>query len=192
MDKIRGYLLSGLRYLFRDRFPDREHKAWMWLGHYSLAALTAVVAAIITIGAFGKPHGWLQLVGVIPVIAWLLVIFVAEPHHQHRLCARCARHTPLDPQAAADRWKPAFRYQHSRWKIAPTIVILIWALGTSPVKGQPLWEYLLNSAVLIMIVLTYIPAWQHVKLQPWCPWCTWGDGGDHEDAPDVPAPTVSV
>jgi len=119
------------------------------------------------------------------------VIFFAIPHHQHRLCERCATGTPLDPQATAQRWRPAFWFEHSKWRFVPTIVLVTFLAATWEIHGQPLWFYLANSVILTGIWAGYLAIWEHVRLQPWCPWCHWGDGGPEEVSPDVPVPSAS-
>jgi hypothetical protein len=181
------------RWMGEDPMPGHERRQVMWFGHYSLYAIATVIIGLIVLGIFGRPHGWLTLANVVLTIAWLFILLVAGPHHNRRLCERCAQATPLDPEAAARRWHLAFMVTHSKVvKFIPLMLVLAVIVVTHGVKGQPLWEYLLNSAILIPVFLVYLTAWQHTRLQPWCPFCQWGQGGDHEDAPDVPAPTASV
>lgn len=189
----RDPLRKFARYMNEDPLPGHERRSMMLVGHYSLYAIGLVIAAIIALDAFGRPHGWLQWANAGLTVCWLVILLVASPHHQRRLCERCARATPLDPQAAATRWSLAFRVTHGKVvKFIPLILIVALIVATEGVKGQPLWEYLANSAVLVLVFLTYLASWQHTRLQPWCPFCRWGDEGDHESAPEVPAPTVSV
>jgi hypothetical protein len=189
----RDPLRKFARWMREDPMPGEERPAVMWAGHYSLAILVVVIGGLIALSAAGRVHGWRLDVTTVLTMAWLFILLVADPHHDRRLCERCAAATPLDPESAARHWHPAFIVAHSKIiKYIPMIFIVGLIAFTWHVKGQPLWEYVANSVGLFLSFLVYMSSWQHTRLQPWCPFCNWGHGGEHEEVPDVPAPTVSV
>ena len=188
--KVWEYFRNSWRNLSRDTFRS-EHRSLMWFGHYSVYVLGVAILAAIGIDGLGSPHGLTRWLGVIPWLTWLAVIFFAIPHHQHRLCERCAAQLPADPQATSERWRPAFWFEHSKWRYAPSAVLIAFVAATWWVHGWPLWFYLANSALLAGIWVGYLAMWEHVRLQPWCPWCHWGEGGDEEVSPETPVPSAS-
>lgn len=189
----RDPLRKFARWMREDPLPGHERPAVMWFGHYSLAVLAVIITALIALQGPGREHGWISWAGGVLTVGWLFILLVADPHHDRRLCERCATATPLDPQTAARCWHPAFMVAHSKFvRFIPVTLILLLVAVTWHIKGQPLWEYVANATILVLSFLTYVSSWQHTRLQPWCPFCNWGRGGEHEEAPDVPAPTVSA
>ena len=105
--------------------------------------------------------------------------------------------TPLDPQAAVERWKPALKADH-RNKLILLILLanFVWVFGVGNVlvdgahwagipKHHDVWAYFLQDlSTLIIIPAYWLIQRVHRDLYPWCPWCHWDDGGDEEKVPD--------
>jgi hypothetical protein len=166
----------------------RHNSTLMWLGHHSIKimvpAMLIVVAYYLT-GLYNAPDpvGW-TIAGV--WLFWYFTMTLDERYHEARLCERCVAATPLDPQAAVSRWKPALRATHARnARTAVLILILAWAFGGAYVVSSHSWPYRAGG-VLVALILAGIAVadWVHRKLYPWCPWCNWGGGGEHEEVPD--------
>lgn len=179
-----------------------KHTRWirpalMWLGHYILWLLGAYVLLSLANDLSARP-GWLILAVGAYWFTMLGVIIFAMTYHQAKLCARCGGSTPLDPQAAVGRWKPALRLHHRQGIVMLMVLAsMIWqvAVGLLLIQGvhalhlpphHAIWAYLLQDILGFIVVFVYFTIDRvHRRLHPWCPWCHWGDGGDEEA---IPAP----
>jgi hypothetical protein len=178
-----------------------RHTRWlrpalMWAGHYSLWLTIPWIAVAFADDAAGRP-GWLAHLAL---AAWGILWFtltIDSGYHYARLCERCAAATPLDPQAAVDRWRRVLRLDHRRRFVTAIILAaFIWALGVGYMLisgvhsvGLPAhhhnWAYLLQDVPIVLLIACYFVVNRiHRALYPWCPWCRWDGGGDHEGAPD--------
>jgi hypothetical protein len=170
---------------------ERQGRLMMTAGHYMLIP-TAMWAAYsigeALAGSPGGPVGWGQQV----LFAVSATCFYCDLRwHGTRLCEKCARATPLDPQRAVRRWKPALRFVHEmRDRKSVLAVILIVALAPvfMPSGGVSTGIYV---GVTVVVMAMWVSMWRHSCLQPWCPWCNWGKGGDEEVSPEVPDPALS-
>jgi len=184
-----------------------RHTRWLqpfllWCGHYILWLLALYAAAVLAVDLAGRPDilTWAE------TGAWgvmMILVVVSMTYHQAKLCERCAGSTPLDPQAAVEKWKPALRLNH-RNTLIPVILIanIAWqaAIGDLVVGGvhawglprhHDIWAYLLQDIpALIILGGFFVIDWIHRNLYPWCPWCHWGGEGDAEIVPD-PDPELS-
>lgn len=178
--------LTGDRGRRRDRLV-------LWLGHHSLPFLWVYVA--VTVVADAWHPGYISAAWGAATVIWF-ASFLAAARHDARLCGRCMAATPLDPQAAVQRWRPVLRAYHRRR--FPVIVMAVF-LVTLPAglllmqhkHGYAYAGYALNGIAYLAIGLMYTVERRHRLLYPWCPWCHWNDGGDFEASPDVPDPAVS-
>lgn len=169
--------------------PRRRDSLLLWLGHYSLWFLWAFIAVAVasTVSHWGFLAGSAAVLTVI-----LIVAMVAGAWHDLRLCERCIAATPLDPQAAVQRWRPVLRiYHHHRLRIATGLAAIAAFTAFPFVRHAPWWLYSLAITAFVIIGLLNTIQHRHRMLYPWCPWCRWEGGGDEELVPDVPAPTVS-
>jgi hypothetical protein len=164
----------------------------MRAGHYSQFFLLALAPFLIAWLVAGVPDsGLIDMAADVAWAAWLVTMLADTFYHQNRLCERCIRVTPLDPQAAVDRWRPALRAVHSpRLGIASVAVFAAFALGSALVPSHSLEKRLIALPVLAVIAGWFTAQYKHRRLQPWCPWCHWDDGGDEELVPDNPAPVL--
>lgn len=173
--------------------PGRgESRLLMWAGHYSAYLFLPVVAASIITSPL--PAGFWAWATLPLWIAWVFSLIIGEGYHQERLCERCIASSPLDPQAAVERWRPALRWEHDRrLKLIVMLAVLAWIVGSNLVwkHMQPWWVYVLSALAMLVLGGSYIATYQHRRLYPWCPWCHWDDGGGEEISPDVPAPAMS-
>jgi hypothetical protein len=170
-------------------------KAGMWLGHYSMLALWAVIAVTITGDATGQQHhgGVMTWITAAAWTVWVVALLADMRRHQETLCERCVAAIPLDPQAAVTERKAILRAYHGSAvlilevvALACVIPLLLFSLGQ-----PPLWAYVLDAPAVLAIGALSVITWQHRRLYPWCPFCRWEDGGGHEVSPDVPAPAVT-
>jgi len=112
----------------------RRHTRWcppalMRLGHHALWLTVPFMALVLAADLSGRP-GWLTWVTAGAQLAWFGAILTDAGYHAARLCERCMGATPLDPQAAVERWKPALRLEHrSGVLIAVLAVNLTWTLA---------------------------------------------------------------
>jgi len=194
-----------------DRRDYSEYRAWyawvlrhtrwippvlMWIGHYALWVMPVYIVAAIAADATGRPY-WSAWVGGAAIIAFWGAIIIDNSYHSAKLCERCMGATPLDPQAAVERWKPALKADH-RNKLILLILLanFVWVFGVGNVlvdgahwagipKHHDVWAYFLQDlSTLIIIPAYWLIQRVHRDLYPWCPWCHWDDGGDEEKVPD--------
>jgi hypothetical protein len=165
----------------------------MWLGHYATHLLLAAVAASVADDAMGQPGGVVQWAAVAAWTVWIAAFLVDGGFHRERLCERCVAASPLDPQAAVDRWRRALRLHHAR---AVMVAVLAGVVGWNLASGAlfrhpPAWALAVSALASVTLGASYAVSWQHRRLYPWCPFCRWGEGGAEEVSPDVPAPAVT-
>jgi hypothetical protein len=174
----------------QDKPGRGDNRALMWLGHYSIYLMVAALAA--QVGAIAS--GGLILPGVISALLWLtwLASIAADGgYHQSRLCERCIAATPLDPQVAVNRWRPALRWAHRPGRKFLVLLGAVIAMNWIVYLHLAWWVWILIALAVAGYASFFVSEYQHRKLYPWCPYCRWDDGGDEEVSPDVPAPTVS-
>lgn len=167
----------------------------MWLGHYSLPLLRVAVAVSVADDAAGQPggaDGWAGWIVTAAWAVWIAAVLADGGVHQERLCERCVAATPLDPQAAVDRWKRALRLHHNNGARNGMLggILACW-LATGFLHHPPAWALALSATADVAYGAFSLVSWKHRRLFPWCPFCRWGDGGAEEVSPDVPAPAVS-
>jgi hypothetical protein len=175
-----------------------ENPALMWAGHYAVWIGTFTCLPLLAAYALtGQPGGWiLRESDTLVWFAWFGIVALDAGYHDARLCERCARETPLDPQGAVDRWRWALRANHFRKRTY--LIILAVILGAVLLVqvifySTATWEARVFTLVLILAMGVFdLVQLKHRRLNPWCPWCHWDDGGDEEAVPDVPAPSESV
>lgn len=164
----------------------------MLAGHYNMVAFIALAAMAVANTVAGRHPGLLRDMTYPVFAAWIFSFYADDGYHSRRLCWRCARHAPADPEASVARWRRALWLHHRAG--------LVLLAGAVPVSGLLLSSHLppgLDIASDIgVIVVAGAASWSgimHRRLRPWCPWCKpWGEGGDAEAVPDPdPDPAVS-
>lgn len=173
--------------------PGRGDGLTMWLGHHNNMLWLGFAALNVAQDALGSPDGgpvtWL---GNAYTAVFLYSLWAEFRVHNHRLCERCVASSPLDPQAAVGRWRPALRLVHARWVMGVVIAVLLARIVLGHVfRPVPWWLLATDAAVMASFGCFAVAYWAHRRLYPWCPWCHWGGGGDHEMSPDVPDPAMS-
>jgi hypothetical protein len=170
----------------------RAYRDQMFLGHYVLVFTLAYCADVIFQDIANWPSFWLAHAVDDAAFILFLVAFWSEVRtHSRRLCERCARSTPLDPQADVARWRPVLRLLHrDRAQKAFFAVLLAYLVRGALWGGGGYWNY--ADMTVISVLVAYLAAQhKHKRLRPWCPWCNWGKGGDEEVSPEVPDPALS-
>jgi SNF family Na+-dependent transporter len=173
----------------------------MFAGHYASLALLATVALAVADDATGQRVTALVWTAGVAFIVCIASMFVGFGYHSARLCERCIAASPLDPQAAVDRWDLVLRFDHENGRKFLAYVILFavdiaanWRDGSSwlgPVHSN-WWGYVADIVFVLFIGVVYGAEYRHRRLYPWCPYCHWGSGGDHEPKMvDDPDPAVS-
>ena len=176
----------------QDKPGRGDNRALMWLGHHSVHLMVVAIGSSIAEVATGNTQNVVGVINDLAWIVWTVSLFAGWNYHDSRLCERCVAATPLDTQAAVDRWRPALRWEHRlRWRLAVLIVSTALLVWTGSFHPEPWWGWLAVIPAILGYSSIFISAWQHRRLYPWCPFCRWDDGGDEEVSPDVPAPTVS-
>jgi hypothetical protein len=107
---------------------------------------------------------------------------------QTRLCLRCIKTAPLDPenQVRTRKWLLCVEHFPIRldlYILAITMAISVGGIEIFIYNSAPyrLADIPLDTWVLGSIYAT----WTHHRLRPWCPYCKgWDDGGDEELVPD--------
>lgn len=172
--------------------PRRENRGLMFLGHYSWVFL--VVLVVLDVANDATLAHWPVLSRLVGV-AWVLWLFdlmiVDKSYHDARLCERCIAATPLNPEAAAERWDRCLQLEHSGFRMS---LVLFTVVGLNLwIQTYHDWiGYLTDALVLMSIVVVYGAEYAHRRLYPWCPYCHWRDGGDPEYVPEHdPDPGVS-
>lgn len=160
----------------------------LFLAHHPLQVGLALLVVDVGTRLPGVPSA-VDLAGGIACISLLVAWTTSDVLHlRRRLCLRCARATPLDPQAAVAkkmRWLRLYHYTTERpWLWAGTLIVLVAPIYVFGLK----W---LSPLVWIPAVGLPVLAWVHMPLQPWCPFCHWDDGGDEEPSPE-PTPDPSI
>jgi hypothetical protein len=157
----------------------------MWTGHYAIYILLAYAAGAVAYNVSGR-LGWLSWPVTALAIAWIVSFSADMSYHESRLCERCIAATPLDPQKAVDRWRPALRLFHRKNLYVGTLLAMIaWIfLSSIFLPGKHGWTAITDTIIVAVIVVSGGISWTHRRLYPWCPWCRWGKGGHPEVVPD--------
>jgi len=172
--------------------PDpRGDRAMMFLGHYSVVVIAAYAVCDIWDDLAGQPGGWPNA-----LLSALVVIFIGAWYseirwHGRRLCERCAKLSPADPQRAVERWRPALRWTHMERARGAALGLYLVVIVLEAAWDMDGYRRYADIAVVLFIVLTWTVQCAHSLLQPWCPWCNWGHGGEEEVSPEVPDPALS-
>jgi hypothetical protein len=165
----------------------------MWLGHYSTLLLLAAVAASVANDATGQRQQVVEWVSVAAWICWIAALMADWGVHQERLCERCIAASPLDPQAAVDRWRRVLRVHHARTATVITMgAVVAWDfIAGALLRHPPAWALAVSALAVAALGASSAVTWQPRRLYPWCPFCRWDEGGAQEVSPDVPAPAAS-
>lgn len=175
----------------QDKPGRGDSRVLMWLGHYSVYLMLVALAAALFAEATGT-RILPDLVSDLAWIAWMVSVFADWYYHESRLCERCIAATPLDTQAAVDRWRPVLWWNHQPgWRfttLGASVAVSLWIAGQAHLAW---WAWVLVVAGLSSYGFFFLSSLLHRRLYPWCPYCRWDDGGDEEVPPDVPAPEMS-
>jgi hypothetical protein len=185
-----GRLLMDKMHGMPDPSP-RDDRTMMLLGHYGIFVLGAYAAYDIWDDLAGQPHGWPRGVLSVFVVAFIACWYSEMRWHGRRLCERCARQSPIDPDRAVRRWRPALRWAHMERAHKACLAVYLALVMTELAWNMDGYRRYADIAVVSFIVFTWVIQRAHSALQPWCPWCDWGEGGDEEVFPEVPDPALS-
>jgi len=174
----------------RPRQPDR---LLMLAGHYFPVAFVALAAIAVADAVTGKHPGLLRDVTYVLFAAWYLSFYADAAYHSGRLCWRCARHVPADPERSVTRWRRFLWLHHKPWLVllagAPMVAVLL-------LSGHfPGWlDIAADAGVIAVAGPAFWAGVVHRRLRPWCPFCPdWRDGGDEEpDLEPEPDPDPAV
>lgn len=167
--------------------PRRDNRLFMWAGHYSIWLLAPAVAAFFAgyLSSGNGRHATAVSYATSAVwVAWILSSVLDQGYHDARLCERCIAATPLDPQAAVTRWRPALRWRHSKFMLLAMLWAIVIFFTNTIQDGVSWWRFLLTAAAIGALCSSTFSEWVHRRLYPWCPFCHWGDGGDPEASPE--------
>lgn len=176
----------------QDKPYRGDNRALMWLGHNSIRitfAYSAFAVAIAVAAFAGWQPVYLTWPGAAFTLVWVGSIMAEMGYHDERLCEKCGKATPLDPQGAIDRWRPVLRaYHDSRFLIAVALIVVTGTtvMVMSPQHHAPWWAYAVAIFVAVVVAGYFWFVHIHRRLYPWCPWCRWEGGGDEEISPDLP------
>lgn len=162
-------------------------------GHRMMYLMAVFVTAEVCYDALGQP-GELTLADTAVICLYLASFYGHARYHRGRLCEPCMARTPLDPQAAVNRWKTALWLVHHRRPIVVCLIVLMVSLlGENVMRvHHAAWAAsTLDGTTVLTFGVLMLAQWKHEKLEPWCPWCNWGRGGDKEVSPATPDPAVS-
>lgn len=163
--------------------PGRSTRFGMMMGHYSKLMLLGTVA-LSGAAAFS---GQLAVV-VLAVAAWAaysLALRYERREHRESLCERCVAATPLDPQSAVTRWRPALAWFHSPWYLVDYMVFIAWWVAADLLEDRLAWVALAGDALAYgLLGWGGVASHQHRRLYPWCPHCDWRRGGEPEAVPE--------
>ena len=174
--------------------------AWSWapepgagrVGHWAPEILVGVIVASIVLTV--RPPSYETVWGpVAPVLLIGIVVaaWIQMRQHDRSLCERCIGSMPLNPSAAAQRYKRRLALVHlgsERRAIAVYFVFLFvanlgLALAPPALLQLATLAWAAAQSTLIYLVLSHTT---HRRLQPWCQQC--GDGGGPAEDVDVPDP----
>lgn len=176
------------------QMPDpspRNDRIMMLLGHYSILAIIVFGAWSVADDLTGKSVGWLGDAGNFLDAGFMACLYSEMRWHGRRLCERCARESPDDPETQVRRWRAALRWAHADRPRSAFMISLLGVIALESVWGMDGYRNDVDVAVVTAIVAVWVVARRHSRLQPWCPWCNWGKGGDKEVSPEVPDPALS-
>lgn len=181
--------MTGAGWAGRISVPERPA---MWLGHYSTLLMLAAVVATVADDATGQRQAAVGWAAAAAWACWIAAFLADGGYHRERLCERCIAASPLDPQAAVDRWRSVLRLHHARAAMVITMgTVVAWNFASVLIRRPPWWVLALSALAYVVLGASYAVAWQHRRLYPWCPFCRWDEGGAHEVSPDVPAPAAT-
>jgi hypothetical protein len=165
--------------------PRRENPYFMWGGHYAPRILAVTVIVAIASDLAGSP-GFMTWPVAVVFTAGTAAFILDKMYHEPRLCERCITASPLDPQAAVDRWRQALRWEHGRRvKILLLLACVAWFFTAGFRGAHPGALYgAIDAVALLVLASSYVAMYVHRRLYPWCPWCHWDDGGPRELVPD--------
>lgn len=181
------------------------------IGHYTdplwapAMVASGVTSAVIPVGS---TLGWAFSLVYVAVIFGAVACNVFA-HGGTRLCERCVRADPLDPQAAVERdriWLKIFHRvsRHVVLHIRSTHVplptsffaLLLFCLAAQLAirlifdPGKQAMAFVSLLTVTIPLASVLWATHRHNRLKPWCPFCRRDDGGDEVEAPE-PDPSIS-
>jgi hypothetical protein len=175
--------------------PRRDSRLLMLIGHYAWLAVAVSVIISITDDATERNVTPLVWAADAAWFAFIVAVVADFGYHTARLCERCIAGTPLDAQAAADRWKPVLRLAHARKaRVAALMVLLGVNLTIEQVYGKhpPGWTYAVDAGLLLALGASFASDFRHRKLYPWCPYCHWGHGDGPREASPAPDPAMAA
>lgn len=172
----------------------RSWKSWKHR-HYGVHALIAAMLVSIAVDWVPMQSPVEKIVNNIGLVAVMAGIVMARAHTYGDLCEDCMEETPLDPERAVGRWRPALKgfhlIQDSRARSWTWFAILM-AVMFAPVpfvgSHHPVSK-LTADLVILAIIGELLSGRAHSRLQPWCPWCHWRGKGDDEQV-QSPAPVA--
>ena len=170
----------------QDKPGRGDSRALMWVGHYAIYGVLLYAPVTIAATVTGTHIQWLNIATVAALAVLMASVLIQWRYHDQRLCERCIADSPLDPQAAVEKWEPALR-EHHRALTSMAAVLLVVAGYVSTVTHAPKWLPVFFNVLLILVIVVWFVDWHvHRRLYPWCPWCHWDEGGDEEKTPDLP------
>jgi hypothetical protein len=154
-------------------------------GHFAPELLIVSIIGLILFRIRPPADPAASLGASLALVAFVLTTWVQMRKHDRSLCENCVSSMPLNPSAAAERYKSRFWLAHNgaqpRYAI-PYLVVLISSNFATGSVGLLFWTLMQSS--MIFLILSYST---HRRLQPWCPWCS-EDGGGEDDVPVGPDP----
>lgn len=152
-----------------------------WLLVVSLAARVAYLLQLLPIA----PAAAADIIGSFTLLAG----FIALTKHLStgRLCLRCIRSAPLNPEWDVKRNKTFLWEIHIDRAKFFGVYAATWVLGG---LISPIWlhGFIATLCRLPLDVMFFSLIWSlyiHHRLGPWCPYCRgWDEGGDPELVPD--------
>jgi hypothetical protein len=142
----------------------------MWLGHFCILLVPAAVIASVADDAMGQPRGVIDVIVAAVWGCWIAAMLADRGVHQERLCERCVAATPLDPQAAVDRWRRVLRLHHERRAMFGMLGgVLAWDIVDGMFRHPPAWVLAGSAVTTVAYGAAFAVTWQHRRLWPWCP-----------------------
>lgn len=152
---------------------DRWRRTSTWLAHRAPWVLFTVLGAVIAHDLFDSSSSLVFMAELVMVLlGWVTIVISGR--HEMKLCERCAAAIPLDPTAAAIRYRWALWLHHRRGRFflaTLTVCMVLWFLSISRVLS--------DIAAYGPLMVIYRAGLRHRPLVRGCPECRgWrGDGG---------------